>query len=175
MVNSRYSGFNGPVSTVAVDLLNSRWRTCRRGAGQSGVAWGKAESMGIHTIALQGPWEVEYPYGSGNIVRHQFPCHWRDAVGSRAGTAGFVRKFHKPSNLGVSEQVWLIIPQLPGSGRISLNDQPLICFEEGSRSIRHEITPWLKALNRLQVELTFFPHQAKPEGLPERVRLEIHS
>src|SRR3954468_9118938 len=91
----------------------------------------------MHTIRLRGPWEIEavarfvlQPDGSYRAVRDELPAatrapmpaDWSQTLGRDfLGRVQHRRTFHKPTGLGASEEVWLVVEPLRSRGKIELN------------------------------------------------------
>ena len=109
--------------------------------------------METHRIELKAPWQCR-----------------RTAAG-----AVWRRGFNRPTNLGPSERVWVVIEGCPRNGLAALNGQPLGAPEEGL--VRLEITGRMALFNQLEIALpsTSTEAGAAPNHPPLAVRLEIEA
>jgi hypothetical protein len=105
------------------------------------------------------------------------PCDWRSLFDNLSGTALLKRRFHRPTNLEPTDQVWLVCAGVRGNGTILLNDQSLREFSADGESVECELTGKLHPFNIVSVRLsvTIEPEDARPAGLFEPVALEIRS
>lgn len=82
-----------------------------------------------------------------------------------------VRGFNCPTGLDGSQQVWIVIDELPTSGMAYLNDMPLGTLAP-EQSNEFEVTMLLAPRNEVCLELSDRPGQT-PLTEPTAVRLEI--
>jgi beta-galactosidase/beta-glucuronidase len=104
------------------------------------------------------------------------PADWQSLFGTHSGTATFLRKFHKPTNLEPHEQVRLVFEAINGQGTITLNGSPIGKASGTNDRLKIDVTTSLKQYNELTIELTFDPASSpsSPGGLTGPVSLEIH-
>lgn len=102
-----------------------------------------------------------------HVIRLRSP--WTQSV--TPGTLSIVRGFNCPTGLDGSQQVWLVIDDLPASGTAYLNDFPLGSLTP-HRFNQFEITTFLAPRNQIRFELSACPGQ-EPLPEPTSVRLEI--
>jgi hypothetical protein len=100
------------------------------------------------------------------------PCSWRDGgwPGFR-GRALHARHFGRPTGLGESDRVKLMIEPLAGNGTVRLNGQPLGAITAGS-TFEADVTALLKMRNLLEIEIAA---EGDSGGVTNEVRIEIHS
>ena len=106
----------------------------------------------MHTIRLRGPWEVA-------------------PLADSPGTTRCIRRFHKPTGLDAGERVWLVIEELPGQARVSLNAAPIAEVDRNSTR-RLDITPLLRPHNELAIDVAC-PADSDLASCLNSVRLEI--
>lgn len=156
-----------------------------------------------HVIRLRGPWELtplerwtatadgpprvttdELPAGGKTPV----PGDWAGHLGQEfCGKVRYLRRFHSPTNLDLSDRVWLVCQAVDARGVATLNDVPLFAGQEPSGPWSQDVTELLRARNRLVIDVELSPADLLAEsprrsermgqagGLPGEVRLEIRS
>ncbi len=99
----------------------------------------------MHSIRLRDPWETEPARGDSGRVR-------------------LGRRFGRPTGLGPSDVVWLVVEGAAPSGVVTLNGSPL-----GEAPGRFDVTTELAERNHVTIEVDL------PDAGPPRfeVRLEI--
>jgi hypothetical protein len=110
----------------------------------------------MHVIRLRAPWEVEPLEESSSSVR----C---------------TRNFNKPTGLGGSERVWLVIEGLACAAAITLNGAPVgpaSRSSPGDPPARFDITSLLEPRNKIMIDLAC-PVGGDPVACLGEVRLEI--
>jgi len=136
----------------------------------------------IHRINLKGPWEFEWtgPPDTENPPtprsgRITMPCDWQTLFGEIPGAAIFRRRFHKPTNLGPDERVWLEFQGIGGNAAVALNGTPLGSLNNTTTG-RLEMTAALQPFNELTVTLEYAPQRdGTPGGLHAPVVIAIKS
>ena len=139
--------------------------------------------MPVHRIRLLGPWEFAWESSAGDEAppvlegTTAMPCDWHSLFGPVVGLATFRRRFHRPSNLELHEQVWLICTGVRGSGSVSLNDEQLSEFSSDGEAVECEVTSRLQPFNVVSIRLSAgsIEEPQRPRGLFEPVVLEIRS
>jgi hypothetical protein len=106
--------------------------------------------MNVHRIRLKAPWQCE-PVAAG--------IRW-------------TRGFHRPTNLALTERVWLVVASSRGNGSIELNGRP-VGNVTASVENRLEITPLLAPRNELAILLVGLSPDGSGPDLPAEVWLEI--
>jgi hypothetical protein len=101
------------------------------------------------------------------------------------GTVRYLRRFHSPTNLDLGERVWLVCEAIDPRGTATLNEQPIFAGQNPAGPWSQDITPLLRARNRLAIDIERTPADEATEssrraerrgragGLPGEVRLEI--
>jgi beta-galactosidase/beta-glucuronidase len=111
----------------------------------------------MHRIRLIGPWEYEWlgdaavNAPSGQV---RMPRDWRELFGDAYGTARFVRRFGRPTNLDENERVRLVFDGIGGAAVVQLNGVELGRVNLANRRAAFDITRRLHARNELAVTLT---------------------
>jgi hypothetical protein len=136
--------------------------------------------MSRHRIQLRGPWQLDWPSGEGKSAQKiRLPAEWNELFSGRSGRVRLTRKFHRPTNLGTSEQVDLLFEQWPGAWIVSLNHHRVGEVRDASSESpgRITITALLESTNVLAAE-TQIEQSVDPvvrRGLMGKVALEIRS
>lgn len=107
--------------------------------------------MEAHRIRLRAPWRSEELDG---------------------GATAWTRPFHRPTNLGPSERVWLLLSGLPLDGTVELNGQK-VGHAIAAVENRFEITAILADRNELVISLYGIGSNAGHASVPADVYLEI--
>ena len=137
--------------------------------------------MPSHRINLRGPWDYRWLNGAAQPISAQgtvaMPCEWRNVFGLVCGTAEFRRKFHKPTNLESHESVVIVLTEVGGQGKASLNGVSLGEFSSAGDLVEFEITNSLSPFNELMIEVAFDPSADEDlkGGLYGVTALEIRS
>jgi hypothetical protein len=131
--------------------------------------------MLIHTIRLQGPWELTRS-GTDSPQRIHVPCSWRSLQGDECATVVFSRNFNSPTNLVPDDTLSVQIPEDAGEiHTVRLNGELLQSLPglSGCYAIHRPLQPF----NRLSIELTCNPADVPEErgGLWRPVLLRIGS
>jgi len=147
--------------------------------------------MPPHRIQLRGPWEFEplaraeldsaakIVWTSINLPvagRGQMPASWQSLLGDFRGRVLFRRKFHRPTNLGPDEIVWLEFAGVGGTGTVRVNGRNVGSLMNAIPPQRFDVTALLAGNDELSVELEF--RSLNPQitgGLYGSVTLEIAS
>lgn len=136
--------------------------------------------MSIHSIRLQGPWDVIPPgapaHQLAEIQQVRIPARWRQLFGDAAGQAIFCRRFNTPTGLTATDQVYCRVPPQAGTiEELQLNGHVLT--SDSADPLFFNLTPYLTTFNRLRLAIYFNPSKsrAEPGGLWCPVTLEIHS
>ncbi|WP_166829720.1 hypothetical protein [Thalassoroseus pseudoceratinae] len=111
--------------------------------------------MNCHSIRLRGPWNLhtEADGATGNR-RVTLPERWETLLEDAAGLVVLSRRFNCPTGLGETDQVSLLLPQLPTHNiRVLLNDGEIHPEATPQDGYRFEITQQLEPANRLTIEL----------------------
>lgn len=133
---------------------------------------------GIHSIRLQGPWQVippgADPLGPGLDVT--LPASWQTLFDDTTGVAIFRRRFNCPTGLETGDRVLIRIPC--DAGRVSgcsLNGTALAGL--ASDPWAFDVTDCLAPFNQLEVRIRREPGDDALQacGLVRPVTLEIHS
>lgn len=151
--------------------------------------------MPVHQMTLRGPWEYQWlkpdaptsadsadppqtsPSQPGKV---KMPTDWQSQFGAVAGTVLFNRHFHKPTNLDANESVYIVLTGFGGTGKASVNDEPLGAFtdqDDHESRAEFEVTRLLKPSNQLALEIEYDPssQDQRVGGLWGPVVLEIRS
>lgn len=137
--------------------------------------------MSVHTIRLLGPWQVAWTsvVEASDFtppVTVKVPFEWGQVFGNHPGHVRLTRRFHRPTNLGPEERVWLVFHGLGGTAHISLNGRTLGTITPPARTARYDITHNLSSRNELTVDLQCDPlTDSHPAGLFDLVTLTIVS
>jgi hypothetical protein len=83
--------------------------------------------------------------------RVRLPAEWHDLFGACLGRVRITRKFHQPTNLGVSEEVDLVFQHWPGVWVVTLNSRGVGELRDPNPE-RIAITSLLQPANVLTVE-----------------------
>lgn len=154
-----------------------------------------------HVIRLRGPWELTpleriVPTAAGHYETQSdglpaggktpVPGDWSGHLGDAfRGKVRYLRRFNSPTNLDLGERVWLVCEAIDPRGSATLNDQPIFAGQDPAGPWSQDITPLLRARNRLVIDIVLTPADEAPEssrradrrgragGLPGEVRLEI--
>jgi hypothetical protein len=131
--------------------------------------------MLIHTIRLQGPWELTRS-GNDSPQRIQVPCAWRSLQGDACATVVFSRNFNSPTNLASDDTLSIQLPEDAGEIlAVRLNGTVLLPVPGSSGG--YAISEPLQPFNRLSIELTCNPAEVPEDrgGLWQPVLLRICS
>jgi hypothetical protein len=149
-------------------------------------------SSSPHIIRLHGPWRYEplafTQWGpSGESVdlpgdlppegTMMIPADWKATLGRDfRGRVLYKRRFGRPSNLGASERIELILHKINGLATITLNGRQLREIEIGESACRCELTDLLLPRNDLQIEVNLprGSEDAGAGGIVGEVQLAIH-
>jgi len=82
--------------------------------------------MTAHRIRLRGPWLLE-PAASGERPSRtvRLPARWGELLEIGTHRVRLSRRFHRPTNLGPSDRVSLVVDELPEGAEVSLNGERL--------------------------------------------------
>lgn len=138
-----------------------------------------------HRIRLKGPWEYEWISGGpadDQAGKLQMPSSIDVTACGSGGDVQFIRRFHCPTNLDSSEQVFLVFAGMTGrTPRFAINDAPLTGTDASDPvpemaancRLEFEITDRLNEMNKLAVTLRIDGQVPQPAGLHDIVALEI--
>ena len=121
-----------------------------------------------HRIRLRGPWRVTIADGSQPPTQMAIPCSLREGgwVGV-AGRVSFYRRFGRPSNLGPTESVWLVLEHLATKAEVRLNEK---LMGDSASSREFDITGILLDRNEVSIAMQVADDAG---GLVGEVVLEI--
>lgn len=133
-----------------------------------------------YRIRLRGPWEVTLIERDGTAEPLRFayiPAEWRELFGERAGTAVFRRRFNRPTGLGASDGIWIVLTSVPGEVAFEINGRVLSPGESTLDVRAYNVTAELQEHNLIELRVTDDPaaHAGRPGGLWETVCLEIRA
>jgi hypothetical protein len=141
--------------------------------------------MASHRIHLRGPWDYVWLDPANNVRETSLatsgtvamPREWQAVFGDVSGTARFLRKFHRPTNLDPHESVFIVLTKVRGSGTARLNDTDLGSFSSDGGTVAFDISQALEPFNQFAVDITFQQTSAPRQsgGLYGVVALEIRS
>ncbi len=107
----------------------------------------------VHRIRLRHPWQ-----------------QWATPLGTR-----WQRRFNRPSGLGPTQRVWIVVAGIEASGTAALNGQVIgaLCGQ-ADRPSAFEVTHLLRPHNQLELELAAPPLAGdSPRSTPGKVWIEI--
>jgi hypothetical protein len=109
--------------------------------------------MTVHRIRLRGPWQLQATAAASAPPRRvQLPARWDDLFESGTRRVRLCRRFHRPTNLGPSDRVSLVVDDLPEGAQVSLNGASLGAEARPEAQPKVFPTPHLEPHNLLTVE-----------------------
>ena len=127
----------------------------------------------MHIIRLRGPWLLAPLYASDvKAVRGRIEQPYRSFL-DVPGPVIYVRHFNRPTGLGEHACVQLAIIEFCGSIAIKLNQHPIALEPVDQPPVRVEITQYLQASNRLEIEVVPSDNDHARAGITGLVQLEI--
>jgi hypothetical protein len=123
--------------------------------------------MPSHRIRLRGPWRFEWTSAKESQVRKiHLPADWDDLLATGSGRLRLARTFHKPTNLGLKDEVDLVFEEWPGSWAVSLNAHPIRQIHDSSAGspARITVTALLLATNEISAETQIEPAAISKTG-----------
>ncbi|MFI4874342.1 MAG: hypothetical protein ACIALR_03360, partial [Blastopirellula sp. JB062] len=118
-----------------------------------------------HSIRLNGPWQATFA-SQDEPTRLQLPRDWSTLPAACASDVKLTRAFHAPTGINPKDEILLVLDELPLTGQVSLNGQPL---GNVTRSERFAIADRLNQRNQIEI----IGQPLNPGNRPGEVRLEI--
>ncbi len=136
--------------------------------------------MPSHRIHLRGPWRFDWSSAKESRAgKIHLPVDWDDLLATGSGRLRLARTFHKPTNLGIKDEVDLVFEEWPGSWAVSLNTHPIGQIHDSSVAspARITVTALLLATNEISAECQIEPSAVAKtgRGLVGDLVLEIRS
>ena len=105
------------------------------------------------------------------------PERWQVLLDGVSGPVTFSRRFNRPTGLGDTDQVSLLLPQCPGQDRrVVLNDTEVAADSSSDNEGRFEVTRYLQISNTLTISFTLPDHEkSSGDNVFEGVVIEIQS
>ncbi len=126
-----------------------------------------------HRIRLRGPWNYAWIDAAGNVgatETRKHPDGWAAFIGEKSGRVRLTRTFHAPTNLDDTEQVFVVLTGVNGTGEVLLNGQHLGDIPPHNACEFAAPLP-LPFSNELTIDVSFAA--SAPTGLYDVVALEI--
>jgi hypothetical protein len=113
--------------------------------------------MTVHRIRLRGPWQLAPAAASeAQTTTVRLPAPWSELFDGDAARMRLSRRFHRPTNLGPTDQVSLVVRPLPLGARVSLNGTILDLQPDCGSDQAVFPAPRLELSNVLAVEFDAF-------------------
>jgi hypothetical protein len=103
-----------------------------------------------HRIRLIGPWELERRDGS---VRVHLPRDWAEVTGDGTTELRLSRRFHRPTRLDSSTQIFIVMPDAWNVRALTLNGRPIESGSQTGQLQRFDITSVVQSQEAHELEI----------------------
>ncbi|MEX1095199.1 MAG: hypothetical protein WED34_04070 [Planctomycetales bacterium] len=105
------------------------------------------------------------------------PASWEDLFGARPGRARFRRLFHRPTNVGPDERLYLVVERVAGAATVKLDGLHLGSIAVAGGDGEFEVTDLVRPNSELSIELAHNPAlaEAGSDRVWETVAIEVRS